>query len=134
MNTPEVNPEGYRESAPINFAEGLKCDLLIIHGTGNNNTPAPHQAGDVGDMCTGIATGQGDRHRPVRHTWQGLQRIEDSINILRADFLRRHTISRIEDKASTAIGRVPVSMADHKEMQWPRVILKIILQAVCIVQ
>ncbi|WP_373493653.1 DPP IV N-terminal domain-containing protein [Aquiflexum sp.] len=38
MNTPEVNPEGYRESAPINFAEGLKGDLLIIHGTGETNT------------------------------------------------------------------------------------------------
>jgi dipeptidyl-peptidase-4 len=38
MNTPEVNPEGYRRSAPINFAEGLKGDLLIIHGTGETNT------------------------------------------------------------------------------------------------
>jgi dipeptidyl-peptidase-4 len=38
MNTPEVNPEGYRLSAPINFAEGLKGDLLIIHGTGEGNT------------------------------------------------------------------------------------------------
>ena len=38
MNTPEVNPDGYRESAPINFAEGLKGDLLIIHGTGETNT------------------------------------------------------------------------------------------------
>ncbi|MGM0488419.1 MAG: DPP IV N-terminal domain-containing protein [Planctomycetota bacterium] len=38
MNTPEVNAEGYRRSAPINFAEGLKGDLLIIHGTGETNT------------------------------------------------------------------------------------------------
>ena len=38
MKTPEVNPEGYRASAPINFAEGLKGDLLIIHGTGETNT------------------------------------------------------------------------------------------------
>ena len=38
MKTPEVNPDGYRESAPINFAEGLKGDLLIIHGTGKTNT------------------------------------------------------------------------------------------------
>ncbi|MBW8039885.1 MAG: prolyl oligopeptidase family serine peptidase [Planctomycetes bacterium] len=38
METPEVNPEGYRRSAPINFAEGLKGDLLIIHGTGETNT------------------------------------------------------------------------------------------------
>jgi dipeptidyl-peptidase-4 len=38
METPEVNPEGYRQSAPIHFAEGLKGDLLIIHGTGETNT------------------------------------------------------------------------------------------------
>lgn len=38
MKTPEVNPEGYQKSAPINFAEGLQGDLLIIHGTGETNT------------------------------------------------------------------------------------------------
>ncbi len=38
METPELNPEGYSRSAPINFAEGLKGDLLIIHGTGETNT------------------------------------------------------------------------------------------------
>ncbi|MHC4692723.1 MAG: S9 family peptidase [Planctomycetota bacterium] len=38
METPESNPEGYRRSAPINFADGLKGDLLIIHGTGETNT------------------------------------------------------------------------------------------------
>jgi len=38
MRTLEDNPEGYRRSAPINFAEGLQGDLLIIHGTGETNT------------------------------------------------------------------------------------------------
>jgi len=38
MQSREVNPKGYRRSAPINFAEGLKGDLLIIHGTGETNT------------------------------------------------------------------------------------------------
>ncbi len=38
MQTPETNPEGYRRSAPIHFAEGLKGRLLIIHGTGESNT------------------------------------------------------------------------------------------------
>ncbi len=38
MNTREVNPEGYQKSAPINFAEGLKGDLLIVHGSGETNT------------------------------------------------------------------------------------------------
>jgi dipeptidyl-peptidase-4 len=38
METRETNPEGYRRSAPINFAEGLEGDLLIVHGTGETNT------------------------------------------------------------------------------------------------
>ncbi len=38
MQTPETNAEGYRRAAPIHFAEGLKGDLLIIHGTGESNT------------------------------------------------------------------------------------------------
>jgi EAL domain-containing protein (putative c-di-GMP-specific phosphodiesterase class I) len=38
MRTPDVNPEGYRQAAAINFAEGLRGDLLIVHGTGETNT------------------------------------------------------------------------------------------------
>jgi dipeptidyl-peptidase-4 len=38
MESTETNPDGYRRSAPINFAEGLKGNLLIIHGTGETNT------------------------------------------------------------------------------------------------
>ncbi len=38
MQTPETNPDGYRRAAPINFAEGLKGNLLIVHGTGESNT------------------------------------------------------------------------------------------------
>ncbi|NQV33549.1 MAG: S9 family peptidase, partial [Phycisphaeraceae bacterium] len=38
METRETNPDGYEKSAPINFAEGLKGDLLILHGTGETNT------------------------------------------------------------------------------------------------
>ena len=38
MRTPDVNPDGYRNAAAINFASGLRGDLLIIHGTGETNT------------------------------------------------------------------------------------------------
>ncbi|MCX6877276.1 MAG: prolyl oligopeptidase family serine peptidase [Verrucomicrobia bacterium] len=38
MRTPQENPEGYRTCAPINYAEGLRGDLLIITGTGETNT------------------------------------------------------------------------------------------------
>ncbi len=38
MRDRKVNPEGYRRSAPIHFAEGLKGDLLMITGSGETNT------------------------------------------------------------------------------------------------
>lgn len=37
MNTPQENPEGYRKGSPITYAEGLKGNLLLIHGTGDDN-------------------------------------------------------------------------------------------------
>lgn len=38
MRDRESNPDGYERSAPINFAEGLKGNLLIITGSGETNT------------------------------------------------------------------------------------------------
>jgi len=37
MGLPQDNAEGYRLGSPINFAEGLKGRLLIVHGTGDDN-------------------------------------------------------------------------------------------------
>lgn len=37
MGTPEENPEGYKNGSPITFAEGLRGNLLLIHGTGDDN-------------------------------------------------------------------------------------------------
>lgn len=37
MQTPQENPTGYDDNSPINFAELLKGDYLLIHGTGDDN-------------------------------------------------------------------------------------------------
>ena len=37
MGTPQGNAEGYRVGSPVNFAEGLKGKLLIVHGSGDDN-------------------------------------------------------------------------------------------------
>ena len=37
LNTPEVDPEAYARSSPIEFAEGLEGDLLISHGMLDDN-------------------------------------------------------------------------------------------------
>lgn len=37
MNTPQNNPEGYKKGSPITYVEGLKGNLLLLHGTGDDN-------------------------------------------------------------------------------------------------
>lgn len=37
MRTPQENPEGYDLNSPINYADQLKGNLLIIHGSGDDN-------------------------------------------------------------------------------------------------
>jgi dipeptidyl-peptidase-4 len=37
MGLPRDNAEGYRIGSPINFAEGLKGKLLLVHGSGDDN-------------------------------------------------------------------------------------------------
>jgi dipeptidyl-peptidase 4 len=37
MGLPKDNPEGYRIGSPINFAEGLRGKLLLVHGSGDDN-------------------------------------------------------------------------------------------------
>ncbi len=37
MGLPATNADGYKQSSAINFAEGLKGDLLIVHGSGDDN-------------------------------------------------------------------------------------------------
>ncbi len=37
MSTPELNPKGYEESSVLNYTDNLKGNLLIIHGTADDN-------------------------------------------------------------------------------------------------
>lgn len=37
LQTPDENPRGYDDNSPINFADKLQGDYLLIHGTGDDN-------------------------------------------------------------------------------------------------
>lgn len=40
LKTPQLNPTGYDENSPLNFAAGLKGAFLLVHGTGDDNVHA----------------------------------------------------------------------------------------------
>ena len=37
MQTPQMNPEGYKKGSPITYADQIDGDYLLIHGTGDDN-------------------------------------------------------------------------------------------------
>lgn len=37
MGLPQNNPDDFKLASPISFAQGLKGDLLVVHGTGDDN-------------------------------------------------------------------------------------------------
>jgi dipeptidyl-peptidase-4 len=37
MGRPQDNPDGYKDSSPVNQAENLKGKLMLVHGTGDDN-------------------------------------------------------------------------------------------------
>ena len=37
MGLPQDNPDGYTNGSPVTFAKNLKGNLLIVHGTGDDN-------------------------------------------------------------------------------------------------
>jgi dipeptidyl-peptidase-4 len=41
MGLPQDNPDGFRDGSPITFADRLKGNLLLIHGTGDDNCHYP---------------------------------------------------------------------------------------------
>ncbi|MBC7790247.1 MAG: S9 family peptidase [Anaerolineae bacterium] len=42
MWLPSENTEGYKESAPLNYVDGIKANFLLVHGTGDDNVHAQH--------------------------------------------------------------------------------------------
>ena len=50
MRTPQENPEGYDLNSPINYADQLKGDFLIIHGSGDDNVHVQNTMRMVGAL------------------------------------------------------------------------------------
>jgi dipeptidyl-peptidase 4 len=50
MQTPQLNPDGYEESAPLSHVDKLKGKLLLIHGTGDDNVHFQNAVALVNEM------------------------------------------------------------------------------------
>ena len=50
MRTPQENPEGYDLNSPLNYADQLKGDFLIIHGSGDDNVHVQNTMRMVGAL------------------------------------------------------------------------------------
>ncbi|MGH7621009.1 MAG: alpha/beta hydrolase family protein, partial [Gemmatimonadaceae bacterium] len=37
MGLPQENPDGYKRGSPLTYAANLRGDLLVVHGTGDDN-------------------------------------------------------------------------------------------------
>ncbi|MBM3294941.1 MAG: S9 family peptidase [Candidatus Aminicenantes bacterium] len=90
MRTREDNPEGYGQSAPIHFAEGLKGDLLLVHGTGETNTHLQITEGLVDRL---IELGKQFRYMAYPHRDHGLSEGKGTplhLRMLMARYLLEH--------------------------------------------
>ena len=50
MGLPQDNAEDYKQGSPITHAAGLKGNLLLVHGTGDDNVPLPGD-GEAGERA-----------------------------------------------------------------------------------
>ncbi len=50
MGTPQENPDGYRESSPVNAAGNLSGKLMMVHGTGDDNVHFANTAEFINEL------------------------------------------------------------------------------------
>jgi dipeptidyl-peptidase-4 len=84
MRTPQENPEGYEESAPLSRAKELRAPLLLLHGTNDDNV---HMQNTVAFIDPLIKAGK-------RYELQLLPRQKHGIRGAAATNFRNATIAR----------------------------------------
>ncbi len=65
MGTPEDNPEGYAASAPLTRAAALESDLLIIHGSSDDNVHLANTMAFVAELIKADRPHRLDRPPPA---------------------------------------------------------------------
>ncbi len=95
MDTPEDNPEGYDEGAPLAFADQLEGSLLIVHGSRDNNVHLQNTL----QMVAALAGADKDFDLMIYpRTRHGVRRGQFAMHFhrLKVDFLKRTLLTRQE--------------------------------------
>jgi dipeptidyl-peptidase-4 len=92
MGMPKDNSEGYRESAPLNFAAGLNGRLLICHGTMDNNVHVQNSIQMGGAYIKADKVFEMILYPRTRHGIR-VSRWALQFHTLKADFLERTLLS-----------------------------------------
>jgi len=52
MQTPQMNPEGYKKGSPITYADQIEGNYLLVHGTGDDNVHFQNSVELVNELVT----------------------------------------------------------------------------------
>lgn len=93
MDTPQDNPEGYRESAPLAYAENLGGALLLAHGSMDNNVHLQNSLQLIGKLAAAEKEFELMIYPRTRH---GVRRSKFALQFhrLKVDFLERNLLEK----------------------------------------
>ncbi len=97
MDTPQDNPEGYRVSAPLTYADNLVGSLLLAHGTMDNNVHIQNSLQLIGRFAAADKTFELMVYPGARH---GIRRSKYALSFhrLKIDFLKRNLLENCGEK------------------------------------
>ncbi len=96
MDTPEENPEGYDQGAPLKIADQLQGSLLIVHGSRDNNVHLQNTLQMVAALAAADKKFELMIYPKTRH---GVRRGQFALHFhrLKVDFLQRTLLSGATD-------------------------------------
>ena len=91
MDTPQDNPEGYKASAPLTYAENLEGALLLVHGAMDNNVHLQNSLQLIGKLAAADNAFEFMVYPQTRH---GVRRSKYALHFhrLKINFLRRNLL------------------------------------------
>ena len=93
MDTPQDNPEGYKASAPLTYADNLEGALLLAHGAMDNNVHLQNSLQLIGRLAAADKEFELMIYPRTRH---GVRRSKFALHFhrLKVDFLERNLLEK----------------------------------------